>query len=104
MHVTDISPAIEALSAATPQSTIMLFGSRARGEARPDSDWDLLVIEPEVHSRHQEMARLSRLLRPFRISADILVLSRKIFDEWANVPNTVIYEAAREGKILYAPA
>jgi len=104
MHVTDISPAIEALSAATPQATIMLFGSRARGEARPDSDWDLLVIEPDVQSRRQEMARLSRLLRPFRISADILVLSRKIFDEWANVPNTVIYEAAREGKVLYAPA
>lgn len=27
-----------------PGSTIMLFGSRARGDARPDSDWDVLVL------------------------------------------------------------
>ena len=23
---------------------ILLFGSRARGDARPDSDWDILII------------------------------------------------------------
>ena len=29
----------------TPRgSTILLFGSRARGDARPDSDWDVLVL------------------------------------------------------------
>jgi uncharacterized protein len=26
---------------------VWLFGSRARGDARPDSDWDLLVVVPD---------------------------------------------------------
>ena len=27
-----------------PKSSLLLFGSRARGDARPDSDWDILVL------------------------------------------------------------
>ena len=27
-----------------PGSAILLFGSRARGDARPDSDWDVLIL------------------------------------------------------------
>ncbi|MBC8154324.1 MAG: nucleotidyltransferase domain-containing protein, partial [Bacteroidetes bacterium] len=27
-----------------PQAEVWLFGSRARGDARPDSDWDFLVL------------------------------------------------------------
>ena len=42
--------------------TVILFGSRARGDSRPDSDVDLLIVEPEPFSpqgsRGQETARL----------------------------------------------
>ena len=41
----------------------MLFGSYARGDAREDSDLDLLVIEPRVDDRAKEMVRLRRVLR-----------------------------------------
>ena len=30
-----------------PQAEVWLFGSRARGDARPDSDWDFLVLTPK---------------------------------------------------------
>jgi predicted nucleotidyltransferase len=30
-----------------PQAEVILFGSRARGDARPDSDWDFLILISE---------------------------------------------------------
>ena len=86
---------------AVPEATIVLFGSRGRGEPRPDSDVDLLVVEPVVRSRRKEMARLADLLRPLRIPADVLVFSRAAFDKWSRIPGNVLYRAAREGKVLY---
>lgn len=102
MIASDIEKAAAVLHRAAPDATIILFGSRARGDAVEDSDVDFLLVAPEVASRRQEMARLSRLLRPLRIPADVLVFSRRVFERWANVPGTVIHEAAREGKVLYA--
>lgn len=34
----------EAVRDLEPQAEIILYGSRARGEAGPDSDWDLLIL------------------------------------------------------------
>ena len=31
-----------------PQAEVWLFGSRARGDARDDSDWDFLVLTDEL--------------------------------------------------------
>lgn len=40
------------LLSAVPNGKIILFGSRARGDARKDSDWDLLIIldKPEIEA------------------------------------------------------
>ena len=81
-------------------SGVILFGSRARGDHRPDSDADFLVIQPRVRSRVAEAARLARLLRSFHVPADIMVVSRDTFEEWKNTPNSVFFEAARHGKVL----
>ena len=60
-------------------SRMIVFGSRARGDAGPESDLDLLVIEPEVADRFAEMARLSTLLGQRLIPADVVVMSAKTF-------------------------
>lgn len=51
------------LTAAAPDADIILFGLRAHGEARPDSDLDLLVIEPDFDRRGEEYGRLRKELR-----------------------------------------
>ena len=92
------------VEAADPEQVI-LFGSHARGEAGPDSDVDLIVVEaepfgPERNVRLEE-ARLRRALPSFDVSVDILVFSRDDVDYWRDSLNHVLARALREGKVLY---
>jgi predicted nucleotidyltransferase len=96
-----LQAAISAVAADEKPKRIMLFGSYARGDAREDSDIDLLVIEDEVPDRAREMVRLRRLLRPLRIPADILVYSEKEVENWGNQPGSALYWALREGKVVH---
>ena len=97
-----INEAVELLRRAAPGATIIVFGSAARGETTRDSDLDILVVEPTVSDRWDEMVRLRDVLRPLRIPVDVLVYSKETFDYWAETTNTVIYEAVQEGRIFGA--
>ncbi|MCZ6553653.1 MAG: nucleotidyltransferase domain-containing protein [SAR324 cluster bacterium] len=92
------------LAAAPPGSKVILFGSHARGDADERSDVDLLVIEPKVTNRLEEMVRLRTVLRPLRIPVDLLVASDEQFEYWRDTPNTVFYLAKREGKVYESVA
>ncbi len=95
-----IEKAVELLREAAPGAKVILFGSHVRGDAREGSDVDFLVVEPEVRARRKEAVRLRDVLRPLRIPVDIIVASEKTFRYWADTPNTVICEAAREGRVF----
>ena len=73
---------------------IILFGSHATGDARPDSDVDLLVIETAPfglgRDRRREMTRLWRALGGFAIAKDILVYSHDEVERWRSARNHVI--------------
>ena len=105
-RITDelIGQAVELLHQAAPDATIILFGSCARGEANEHSDVDFLVVEPEVRARRKEMVRLRDALRPLRIPADVLVVSRRNYEAWRDLPGTLIRTVAREGRVCHGAA
>ena len=80
---------------------IILFGSRARGEARPDSDIDLLVIADSLKPRHQRAAPLYGAVSDILVPMDILVYTPREVEEWSEVSQAFVTTAVREGKVLY---
>lgn len=96
---------VEVIIRVRSPEAIILFGSRARGDARIESDMDLLVIEKEPfspqRSRRKEVTHLQMILRKFPFSKDILLYSRDEFDYWRNSLNHLIGRASREGRVLY---
>ena len=96
-----IHQAAAILGEAASPARVILFGSHARGDARPDSDVDFLVVEPTVPDRCREMVRLRRMLRPLRIQVDILVASEEEVEDWGALPGTTLYWALSEGEQLY---
>jgi predicted nucleotidyltransferase len=86
--------------AAGADSKVILFGSHARGEERPDSDVDFLVIEPKVENRSDEWNRLRRAIDDILLPVDIIVLDEELANRRAKVPGTVVYHALRDGRVF----
>lgn len=79
---------------------IYLFGSRARGTAHPDSDWDVYVLvnrELDFAKRQQLTTEIKRELARQRIPNDVLLKSNKQFDASKIVPGHIAYTVAQEG-------
>jgi predicted nucleotidyltransferase len=90
-------------SAAGDSAKVILFGSHARGEARPDSDLDFLVIERRIQDRHKEWVRLRRALGDIQVPVDLLVLDERRASRRAKVPGTTVYHALRDGRVISHP-
>lgn len=83
-------------------NAVILFGSRARGQARTDSDLDILIIETQNSlPPHQRATDYRMGLGPLNCDIDLLVYTPEEIEEWAGVPNAFITSAVREGKVLY---
>lgn len=87
-------------AAAGSPARVVLFGSRARGDAREDSDLDFLVIEERVDSKLREMVRLRNVLPPMAVPVDVVVVSEDEVARRESVPSTLVHRALREGRIL----
>ena len=96
---------VQAIVAEVDPEQVILFGSRARGDARADSDVDLVVVEAEpfgkTRSRRLEAVRLWKSLSGFIVPKDILVYSRDEVEHWRDSLNHVLARALREGRVLY---
>ncbi len=94
---------VRRLTEAYDPLAIYLFGSKARGEAGPDSDYDLMVVMPDDAPPELLKSRLAyERLWETGCAADVLVWTREAFDSRthlkASLPGTIL----REGRLLYA--
>ena len=80
---------------------IVLFGSRARGDNRPDSDFDFLVIQESDLPRYRRAVPIRRAITGFFPSKDVIVYTPEEVREWEDVPNAFVTTALSEGKVLY---
>ena len=82
---------------------IYLFGSRARGTASADSDYDLLVVVKEATMPRHKLARMAfRTLCGVGVSKDVVVLTLDEFERTKTVPASLAATVLREGNLLYA--
>jgi predicted nucleotidyltransferase len=96
-----VKPLLERLIAEWKPAQIWLFGSRARGDAVAGSDWDLLVVVPDDCAAELDPVAAWRLARESGVRADVVPCRREDFLEDRNTPNTLAYEAAKWGVLLY---
>ncbi len=80
-----------------------MFGSRARGDYRENSDWDILIVTKKIVSR--EIAddfwlALKRKLIENRIIPEIIIVSRDDFKRYKELSGYVYYWAEKEGILI----
>lgn len=102
--LTPIEPLLKRIQEHLNPLQIYLFGSRARGDARPDSDWDLAAIVPnDASPEYFDPMKLWQALRADSVPADVVVITCGELEEDANVTNSLPYSLSREGVALEPP-
>jgi predicted nucleotidyltransferase len=90
------------LAEACHADRIYLFGSTARGEAGPDSDYDIMLIVPDDASREVLSGNQPReAVRDLKFFGDIVVYTSTYFDERLHLKASLPATVVREGKLLY---
>ena len=88
------------VEAAQPEK-IILFGSRARGDARPNSDFDVLVIKQTDEPRYRRSVPLYVALADLPVEVEVIVYTPDEVEEWSEVPQAFVTTAVREGTTIY---
>jgi uncharacterized protein len=102
-EIRSLAVIVERLAEAYRPERIYLFGSKARGDSGPDSDFDLMVVVPDSAPEERRRSRLAyERLWGTGAAADVLVWTSDRFVSRshlrASLPGTIL----REGRLLYA--
>ena len=97
----DVEDAVERLAYAFDPLRIVVFGSYARGDARPGSDLDLLVVLPTVADKRRVALDMRHVLSGLNVGKDVIVATPEEIKERGWIIGTVLHRALKEGEIVY---
>jgi uncharacterized protein len=86
-----------------PEAKIILFGSRAEGTNREDSDYDLMVNlykSSDISEKRKIAAQIRKKLATLMIDADIVVRDTNEIKKYSNISGGVTYNAINTGIYL----
>lgn len=82
---------------------VVLFGSRARGDAKPESDWDLLVIAEGLPEHPLERHLLLKQALPVLIRSRVSILAKTRAEFEAHFP-ALYLDIGLDGRVLVDPS
>ena len=82
---------------------VILFGSRAKGTARSESDYDFLVVVRGIRNEREVSRRIYRALLDKRVGAavDVVVVNAGTLEQHKESPFYVYRQALQEGRVFY---
>lgn len=96
-----LKEAVERIVARLGARRIVLFGSRAWGEAEDESDYDLLVLVDEVENPRVLETEAYRALAGLPASFVVLVRSSSWWAQWWDTPFSIERRIETEGVTIH---
>ncbi|MDF1663022.1 MAG: nucleotidyltransferase domain-containing protein [Planctomycetota bacterium] len=97
IDLTPITGLLDYLRSRYSPSQLWLFGSRARGTNRDDSDWDLLVVLPNDREADVDALSPSKVRKDTAVNVDLVACTEEDFEIGSRIPNTLAFEIRLTG-------
>jgi uncharacterized protein len=93
---------VNRMATALNPEQIILFGSRARGDHRIDSDYDVLIVVPDTTESTLKLAGDALIAaRGKRFGMDVVVYTHSEFENSLRERHDVVYHAMKDGRVVY---
>lgn len=94
---------VQAIVLVSHPDRIILFGSRAKGTASQESDYDFLVVVPDITNERDVSRRIYRALlsQKIGVAVDAIVVGAQTLAHRQSSPYFIYRQALAEGRVLY---
>ena len=104
-HALIVDPTVDAITDAiltrVRPKRIVLIGSRARGEAEPQSDYDIVIEVDDATDVHAVERAAKDSLMSIDRWIDVIVCTTGEIERWQDDPGMLHWDISREGVLLY---
>ena len=96
-----LEKAIKIIVKVAEPDKIILFGSHAKGDDKPESDYDLLVLKRGVKKQRSLTQKIYLSFKDVGAPIDVIVADLDKYEQLKMDPYMIYSEAARNGRMVY---